>query len=110
MRDLPDYLCHVGPYSSLSMGELVLLVPTGSADVPIGSTAIEALARLGVTAVSLAADSHTTAIILQGWAFDPDRSSAAIEALGGSPEGARTLQLIAHVDVTATPRRGGIVP
>ena len=82
----------------------------GSADVPIGTTAIEALARLGVTAVSLAADSHTTAIILQGWAFDPDRPSAVIEALGGSPEGARTLQLIAHVDVTAVPTKGGTIP
>ncbi len=92
------------------MGQLVLLVPTGSADVPIGSTAIEALAHLGVTTVSLAADSHTTAIILQGWAFDPDRSDAVIDALGGSLEGARTLQLIAQVDVSAVPRRGGILP
>ena len=92
------------------MGHLVLLVPTESADVPIGSSAIEALARLGVTTVSLAADEHTTAIILEGWAFDPARSGAAIHALGGSPEEMRTLQPIAHMAVSAAPRQGGFLP
>ena len=92
------------------MGQLVLLVPTDEADVPIGSTAIEALARLGVTSVSLAADSHTTAIILEGWAFDPARSGAAIRALGGSPEATRTLQSIAQMAVSAATNLGGTLP
>ncbi len=92
------------------MGHLVLLVPTDVADGPIGSSAIEALARLGVTTVSLAADNHTTAIILEGWAFDPTRSGAAIEALGGSPDEMRTLQPIAHMAVSAAPNQGGILP
>ena len=92
------------------MGQLVLLVPTDRTDVPIGSTAIEALARLGVTSVSLAADCHTTAIILEGWAFDPARSGAAILALGGSPEETRTLQSIAHMAVSAAASQGGTNP
>ncbi len=92
------------------MGQLVLLMPTDRAQVPIGPTAIEALARLGVTSASLAADSRTTAIILEGWAFDPARSGAAIEALGGSPEETRTLQSIAHMAVSAAPNQGGSIP
>ena len=92
------------------MGQLVLLVPTDAADVPIGSRAIEALARLGVTNVSLAADSHTTAIILDGWAFDPARSGAAIRALGGSPEETRTLQPIVQMAVSAAASQGETNP
>ena len=91
------------------MGLLVLLVPTDAAEVPIGSRTIEALARLGVTNVSLAADSDTTAIILEGWAFDPARSGAAIRALG-SPEETRTLQSIAQMAVSAAASQGGILP
>ena len=91
------------------MGLLVLLVPTDRTDVPIGSTAIEALARLGVTSVSLAADCHTTAIILEGWAFDPARSGAAILALG-SPGEARTLQPVAQMAVSAAANQGGTLP
>lgn len=90
------------------MGQLVLLVPTDRADVPIGSAAIEALARLGVTTVSLATDNHTTAIILEGWAFEPARTGAVILALGGSPEDPRTLQPIAQMAVSAAPSQGGI--
>ncbi len=92
------------------MGQLVLLVPTDRADVPIGSAAIEAIARLGVTSVSLAADSHTTTIILEGWAFDPAWPGAAIRVLCGSPEETRTLQSIAHMAVSAAANQGGTLP
>ncbi len=92
------------------MGQLVLLVSTDVAEVPIGSTAIEALARLGVTSLSLATDSHTIAIILEGWAFDPASSVAAIEALGGSPGEIRTLQSIAHLAVSTAASQGGTLP
>ena len=92
------------------MGQVVLLVSTDMADVPISSSAIEALARLGVTTVSLAADNHATAIILEGWAFDPACSCAAIDALGGSPDEIRTLQPIAQLVVSAAPIQGGTFP
>ena len=92
------------------MGQVVLLVSTDVADVPISSSAIEALARLGVTTVSLAADNHATAIILEGWAFDPACSCAAIEALGGSPDEMRTLHPIAQLAVSAVPIQGGTFP
>ena len=92
------------------MGQLVLLVPSDRADVPIGSTAVESLARLDATSVSPVADSHTAAVILEGCTFDPARSGAAIRALGGSLEEARTLQSFAHVAVSVTASQGGTLP
>ena len=92
------------------MGQLVLLVCSDRADVPIGSTAVEALARLGVTNLSLAADSRTTAIILEGWAFDPARSGAVIRALGRSPDETRTLQSSVQMAVSAAASQGGTLP
>ncbi|MDA8302466.1 MAG: hypothetical protein M0005_13225 [Actinomycetota bacterium] len=92
------------------MGQLVSLVPADRVGVPIGSMAIEALACLGVTSVSLAADSHTTAIVFEGWAFDPARSGAAIPALGGSPDDTRTLQRVVQMAVSAAASQGGTIP
>lgn len=89
------------------MGLLVLLVPTEQADVPIGSTAIEALARLGVTSVALATDDQTTAIILEGWAFDPASAGAAVRALGTRAEQTRALQPIVQMAVSAAATHGG---
>ena len=86
----------------------MLLVPTDVADVPIGTAAIDALARLGVTTVSLAADNDTMAIILEGWAFDPARCDAVVEALGGPLGELRALQSIAHLAVSAAASQGGI--
>jgi len=90
------------------MGLLVLLVSTDEAELPIGSTAIEALARLGITSVSLTADDDTTAIILEGWAFDPTCAGPVIRALGDGAKNAQTLQPVAQMAVSTVPRHGGI--
>lgn len=90
------------------MALLVLLVPAVRGNVPLGSATVEALARLGVTTVSLARDEHTTAVILEGWAFDPTRPDAAVDALGAAGQ-ARTLQPIAQMAVTAAPNEGGTI-
>lgn len=89
------------------MGLLVLLMRTDRAEVPIGSTAIEVLSHLGITSVSLAADDETTAIILEGWAFDPTHPGPAIHALTGGAEATRALQPIAQMAVSAASRQGG---
>lgn len=89
------------------MGLLVLLVPTDRCDVPIGSTTIEALARLGVTSVSLTADDHTTAIVLEGWSFDATCPGPAIRAIGGHAGETRALQPIAQMAVSTVTRQGG---
>jgi hypothetical protein len=89
------------------MALLVVLVPADRGEVPLGSATVEALARLGVTTVSLARDEHTTAVILEGWAFEPTRNEAALAALGASPSAARTLQPVLQMAVTAAATEGG---
>lgn len=88
------------------MALLVVLVPADQGEVPLGSAAVEALARLGVTSVSLARDEHTAAVILEGWAFDPARADAALTALGTGADNARTLQPVAQMAVTTAANEG----
>jgi hypothetical protein len=87
------------------MALLVVLVPAEGNYPPINAEAVEALARLGVTTVSLAQDEETIAVILEGWAFDPVAHGAALGALGG--DGARTLQPVLHMAVSAAAKERG---
>jgi hypothetical protein len=89
------------------MALLVVLVPADRGGVPLGSATVEALARLGVTTVSLARDEYTAAVILEGWAFDPNRPDAALEALGTGAGEARTLQPVVQMAVTTAAKEGG---
>jgi hypothetical protein len=63
------------------------------------------LARLGVTNVALLRDEQSVGIVLEGWSFDPARSSrAAAEAVGANR--ARTLHPVLQMAVS-TDRLGG---
>jgi hypothetical protein len=91
------------------MAQLVLLVSADREDVSLGAGNIEALARLGVTSISLARDEHTAALILEGWALDPSQHAEALAALGTSAEKARALQPVAEMAVSAAEiNRGGM--
>ena len=92
------------------MGLLVVLVPADLEDLTLGAPAVEALARLGVTSVTVARDDRTAAVILEGWAFDPGRSHAAVSAIGATPGEARTLQPIVQLAVTAAVSEGEVLP
>jgi hypothetical protein len=81
------------------MALLVLLVPAVRGNVPLGSATVEALARLGVTSVSLAQDEQTAAVVLEGWAFDPTRADEAAQALAADGE-ARVLQPVLQMAVS----------
>jgi hypothetical protein len=61
------------------MGMLVLLVE--DAEVTISATTSQHLARIGVSRVELLRDAHTTAIVLEGWAFDPGDADAIAQAV-----------------------------
>jgi hypothetical protein len=61
------------------MGMLVLLVE--DAEATISATTSQHLARLGVSRVELLRDAHTTAIVLEGWAFDPGSADAITQAV-----------------------------
>jgi cyanophycinase-like exopeptidase len=89
------------------MATLVLLISTGQDEVALGASNVEALARLGVSTVSLARDEHTAAVILEGWALDPDCADAALSALGTSPDRTRALQPVVQMAVSAAPNHIG---
>ena len=61
------------------MGMLVLLVE--DAEATISATTSQHLARIGVSRVELLRDAHTTAIVLEGWAFDPGPADAIARAM-----------------------------
>jgi hypothetical protein len=90
------------------MALLVVLVPAEANYAPIGAEAVEALARLGVTTVSLARDEATIAVILDGWAFDAAADDAALAALGVEDGSVRTLQSVMHMAVSAAAKERGI--
>ena len=59
------------------MGVLVLLVANENPAAEVGPAVAQELAALGVTSLSLLRDDQTTAVALEGWAFDADRSAEA---------------------------------
>jgi hypothetical protein len=90
------------------MAQLVLLISGYQDEIALGARSVEALARLGVSSVSLARDEHTAAVILEGWALDPSQRAEAVAALGASEGAARVLQPIVQMTVSAETNRGGI--
>ena len=84
------------------MAMIVLLVPhPAGGGASLGPESLDRLADLGITNIALVRDEHSTGFVLEGWAFDPDRSThAAVSALVGSTEGARTLQALTRMTVS----------
>lgn len=74
---------------------LVLLLANEDPAVEVGPGVAQELALLGVTSVSVLRDGHTTAVALEGWAFDIDRSAeAAVRVLAADPAAVRVLRPI----------------
>ena len=107
MREFPDDPSGSAAEHAQPVGLLVVLVSVDLESLTLGPPAVEALARLGVTSVSLARDDHTAALILEGWAFDAARSAEALRAVGTTRAEARTLQPIVQMAVTAAGSHGG---
>ena len=78
------------------MGMLVLLVE--DAEATISATTSQHLARIGVSHVELLRDAHTTAIVLEGWAFDPGPADAIAQAVTPGLV-ARTLRPVMRIVV-----------
>ena len=77
------------------MGVLVLLVANENPAAEVGPAVAQELAALGVTSLSLLRDDQTTAVALEGWAFDADRSAeAAARAVAADPAAVRVLRPI----------------
>jgi len=77
------------------VGVLVLLVANENPAAEVGHAVAQELAALGVTSLSLLRDDQATAVALEGWAFDADRSAgAATRAVAADPAAVRVLRPI----------------
>lgn len=85
------------------MAIAVVLVPCDGDDVTIGPDALSRLAALGVTSVAVLRDADAgCAVVLEGWAFDPNISAvAATGALGANGARARLFHPIAQMTVSS---------
>ena len=83
------------------VGMIIILVPREAEELRVGPTALAQLAELGVTSATLARDSRSIGVVLDGWAFNPERSAeAAIKALGQRRKGTRTLRSLTQMAVS----------
>jgi hypothetical protein len=75
------------------VGVLVLLVANEDPAAEVGPAVAQELAALGVTNLSVLRDEQTTAVALEGWAFDPTRSAeAAARAVAAERGSVRVLR------------------
>jgi hypothetical protein len=73
------------------MAKALMLWPAGAA-IRIGSAEAAQLGALGVTSVTLLRDAQSVAVMLEGWAFDPNRSARTAAASLGNAAECRVLQ------------------
>jgi hypothetical protein len=88
------------------MAQLVILVPATGRELSLSAATVSALARLGVMGVSMARDSETVALVLEGWALDPSRSGAVLSALQAEDAHARALQPVVQMAVSPASEGG----
>lgn len=87
------------------MGALLLLLDAAGPAVELRPDAVEALAALGVTSVTVLRGERAVAVSLEGWGFDADRSAeAAAHAVGRTPE---QVSILRPVLESAIHRLGG---
>jgi hypothetical protein len=83
------------------MSLVVLLLSGPPGEVSLGPRSLSVLASLGVTSVALVAHEDTVGLVLDGWAFDPERALEAGAAVGA--ESATVLRSLVQMAVsTAT--------
>jgi hypothetical protein len=84
---------------------MVLLLDDADGVFAVREDEISELARLGVTSVHVLRNERLVGVVLEGWLFDPARSSrAAAEAVGTKT--VRTLRPLMHMAVPATSQGG----
>lgn len=79
---------------------LMMLLDGSHTEPELGERTLGALARLGVTTVSLLRDEQMVGVVLEGWAFDPARSAeAARTAIAGAESGVQVLHPLRQLAV-----------
>jgi hypothetical protein len=81
---------------------MVVLLPASETEPSLRPAAVAKLAHLGITSVSMLRDDRTLGLVVEGWAFDPDRSAAAVvEVVAGQSARIRTLHPLLELAVSA---------
>ncbi|MGH2972716.1 MAG: hypothetical protein ACRDNM_00460 [Gaiellaceae bacterium] len=84
------------------MSSLLLLLDGVAPE--LGPKAVDALAALGITRVTVLRDERTTAVALEGWAFDPDRSAlAAVDAIAIPSDNVSVLRPVLESAISRLP-------
>jgi hypothetical protein len=79
------------------VGQAVLLLAHENPAEDGGPRIPEKLVELGVTSVSVLRDDRTTAVVLEGWLFDPDRlAELAARLVAPDPSAVRILRPVAE--------------
>lgn len=75
------------------MGELLLLLGNDDPGAELGPGVAQKLAALGITEVAVLRDERTTAVVLEGWAFDIGRSAdTVVRLLAADPSTVQVLR------------------
>jgi hypothetical protein len=89
---------------------VLVLFPISDEEPALQPGALAALARLGITSVSLLRDEQIAGLVLEGWAFDPTRAEEAVRAAAGTRDGIRTLEPLVQMAVSAASTGNEIRP
>jgi hypothetical protein len=80
---------------------MVVVVLPARADVSVGPDTAARLARFGIVRAALLRDDGAVAVVLEGWAFDPERSAGAAAELIAPGAACRILRPLADLTVVA---------
>jgi hypothetical protein len=86
---------------------LVVLLDDPTGEFSLGQELVASLAKLGVTNLDLVRDEQTVGVVLEGWLFDPVRSSDAAAEAVGATSSMRVLHPALHLAVSAAAHEGG---
>jgi hypothetical protein len=95
------------------VGALLLLLGDEGQRAELGPGVAQRLAELGVTEVSVLRDERTTAVVLEGWAFDAEGSGdAVVRLVAAEPAAVRVLRPVieaaVHARTESSISQGGI--
>jgi hypothetical protein len=83
------------------MAMAMLIGGRDSGQPVVGPEAVEHLAALGITRISLLGDQSGFGVVLEGWAFDPGRIDEAVRAVfPDRSDAVRVFREIQHVAVS----------
>lgn len=89
------------------MATLVLIADDDAGEPTVGPDAATRLGRMGVSHITLLSDRVSTAVVLEGWAFNPAAVDDAVRAVFVDPASrVRTFHEIEHVVISGKKERG----